>query len=577
MGGTRRHPLGRGPVFVSEWIVSSRRWQGYAQRSLFVVMLLAALVVVWSGRGGRGIVPSLRGLAEVGRIFSLAVVGTQLALVLLAAPAATAGALCLDRARGTLAHVLVTDLSDGEIVLGKLAARLLPVLALLVCGFPVMTLLMLLGGVDGDELLGAFLVTAGVAVLGCSLALAFSLWVRKTHQALLGTYAVWGLWLLVPWLLSFLGRNLAIVHWVPPREADPFQLVFAAEFAPGSVDLADYLSFLGGACAISAGVVALTVWRLRAVCAREPAGRGSSRVEKSRDRKGWRHGVRILASPLPGPTLDFNPVLWQEWHRSSPSRWGRRVVLGFVLLVMVSQVVAIGLSKFGVFMVIDSFLVSIGLLLLCVRASTSLAEERTRGSLDVLLATPMSSRQIVVGKWLGTFRLVFPLALLLALSVLIGPGWAVAKLPVTILMTGYVIATGAAFTLLGLVLAIWCARPGRAVFLAIAAYVTLSIGWMFLVMSLTSPHPLGFPLIAGSPFYGPMVILSLLEELSRGDLAAVVVWIGVYTGAAISLWIVALKTFDRRLGRVRSTPPGARRRKPEGARVLLDATRVGEG
>ena len=51
----------------------------------------------------------------------------ELALILLAAPAATAGAVCLDKARGTLDHMLVTDLSNAEIVLGKLAARLVPV------------------------------------------------------------------------------------------------------------------------------------------------------------------------------------------------------------------------------------------------------------------------------------------------------------------------------------------------------------------------------------------------------------------------------------------------------------------
>ena len=48
-------------------------------------------------------------------------IGTQLTLVLLAAPAATAGAICVDRRRGTLMHMLMTDLSAGEIVLGKLA------------------------------------------------------------------------------------------------------------------------------------------------------------------------------------------------------------------------------------------------------------------------------------------------------------------------------------------------------------------------------------------------------------------------------------------------------------------------
>src|SRR3954447_19006028 len=110
-----------GPVFASERGMNARRRRTYAQRSLFVALLLAALVTVWSGRIGQRATPSFRGLAELGQTHYMAVVGTQLLLVLLAAPAATAGAICLDRARGTLTHVLVTDLTDGEIVLGKLA------------------------------------------------------------------------------------------------------------------------------------------------------------------------------------------------------------------------------------------------------------------------------------------------------------------------------------------------------------------------------------------------------------------------------------------------------------------------
>src|SRR5919107_2121310 len=168
-------------------------------------MLLTALGLVWVGRTEIRNAATFKALAAVGERFFLAVVGTQIALVLLAAPAATAGAICLDRARGTLAHLMLTDLSDGEIVLGKLAARLVPVLGLVGCALPVMAILTLLGGVDPDALLGAFLVTLGVAVLGCSLALVFSIWAGKTHEALLGTYAVWGLWLLgrpMLWLIS---------------------------------------------------------------------------------------------------------------------------------------------------------------------------------------------------------------------------------------------------------------------------------------------------------------------------------------------------------------------------------------
>ena len=56
----------------------------------------------------------------------------------------------------------------------------------------------------------------------------------------------------------------------------------------------------------------------------------------------------------------------------------------------------------------SAFQVALGLLLLSVSAATSLAEERVRGSLDILLSTPMSTRSILAGKWWGTFRQIGP-------------------------------------------------------------------------------------------------------------------------------------------------------------------------
>ncbi len=93
---------GPGPVFIYESIAATRRWQLYALRSLFVLSLLAALAIVWlfvcleQGSAVRAI--SYQELAEGGQYFFYAIASSQLVIVLLAAPAATAGAICLDRA-----------------------------------------------------------------------------------------------------------------------------------------------------------------------------------------------------------------------------------------------------------------------------------------------------------------------------------------------------------------------------------------------------------------------------------------------------------------------------------------------
>ena len=75
--------------------------------------------------------------------------------------------------------MLATDLSNGEIVLGKLGVRLLPVLCLVACVLPLLAFSGLLGGIDPNAVLGSFLVATACAVLGCSLALALSVWGRK--------------------------------------------------------------------------------------------------------------------------------------------------------------------------------------------------------------------------------------------------------------------------------------------------------------------------------------------------------------------------------------------------------------
>jgi ABC-type Na+ efflux pump permease subunit len=51
-----------------------------------------------------------------------------------------------------------------------------------------------------------------------------------------------------------------------------------------------------------------------------------------------------------------------------------------------------------------------GMLLLSISAASALAEERVHGNLDVLLATPLSTRSIAWGKWWATFRAVPVLA-----------------------------------------------------------------------------------------------------------------------------------------------------------------------
>jgi ABC-type transport system involved in multi-copper enzyme maturation permease subunit len=178
---------GLGPVFAYESLINARRWQVYAGRALLVGSLLVAMMLVWLNRAGRTEFRSLAELARFGQVVFMAIMGTELVLVLMVAPAAAAGAICQDKTRGTLTHLLLTDLSDSEIVLGKLAARLVTVLGIVACTLPVLALATLMGGVDPNALVGGSLVIVAVAILSVAVALTFSVWASKAHEALMAT------------------------------------------------------------------------------------------------------------------------------------------------------------------------------------------------------------------------------------------------------------------------------------------------------------------------------------------------------------------------------------------------------
>src|SRR4051812_3055653 len=275
---------GLGPVFAYEWLTASRRWHGYALRSLLVLLLLLGLSGVWLGSHDGAGELSVQQVAEIGRGFYAVTTLMGLGLGGLGAPAAAAGAICGDKARGNLTLLFATDLTDAEIVLGKLAARLVPVLGLIACAAPVQALTTLLGGVDPAMPTGAILVCLACAVFGCTLALTLSVWGRKTHEVLLATYAFGILYLLAAPIWAGLVRMLLprwALAWLPGYLAllpyNPIVLVLAPLNAAPLVPIG--LGAQARFCALgllpSALLAAAATWRIRAVVIRQ-AGRGEA-------------------------------------------------------------------------------------------------------------------------------------------------------------------------------------------------------------------------------------------------------------------------------------------------------------
>jgi ABC-type transport system involved in multi-copper enzyme maturation permease subunit len=563
--------LGPGPVFAYEWLTTTRRWQLYALRAIFLGFVLLGMIFTWqSGPAARnsGQNVSIQSLATYGQLLFFTIVTIELSLVLLAAPAATAGAVCLDKARGTLDHMLATDLSNTEIVLGKLGVRLIPVLGLIVCLVPLSALASLLGGIDPLALFGSFLTSVACAVLGCALAMALSVWGRKTHEVLMVTYLLLIVWLSSPLLVMILAFTLGAARpssvpqdlrdWV--ELANPYVLVYLPYTRPGKAGVLTFLGFTAACFCISALLVLLAAYRIRAVALRQ-AGRAStvrrSRFAAALSRPAW-------LPRLPGPTLDGNPVLWREWQRFRPSRFLRVVWFMYTAMGLIWVVIALRTTtnriQDEIVTVTTTFQVAVGLLLLSVSAATSLAEERTRGSLDILLSTPLSTFSILAGKWWGAFRLaphviLWP-AILGGMLLWDGGSWLA-----YFLLIGLMLAYCVVIASLGLALATWISRLGRAVAICVGTVVGFSVGWLILIVTVTKRDFVGIPLAMGSPLYGTAAVTygvgsalhGAMDSDVRYAMIGATIWIVLHCGAAAFLFGATIATFDHCMGRIAET------------------------
>jgi hypothetical protein len=343
--------------------------------------------------------------------------------------------------------------------------------------------------------------------------------------------------------------------------------------------------------AVCAALLALTIFRLRRVVIAQ-AGRSEKRA-----RSRFPEPKRFFPS-WPTPTLDGNPVVWREWHRNRPSRparWLWRILLlgawGLAALGTHDAIVYGVADGAGALMIGFGLTLFFGLLFVCATAPTVLAEERTLGCLDALLASPLSTRSIVGGTWWGVYRRVlamFPFFAYVALFLTAatpadspapsGTRWPSPVAPLTVgdrLVSGVLtpadfLVSGALLVSVGLVLAIWIRRMSLAVACSVIIYFVVGLGWPIVVQLIfwswmnwlrggldaeqwDATRWVITCLSALSPIQGPVEMINSLQWYRTVGPWRGIGLFGVVVIKALTAWLwleLAIRTFDRFLGRV---------------------------
>jgi len=155
--------FGLGPVLRYEMITTARRGRYYLGRVIYGLVLLYVLWnqqrswewfqamsrhVFWASRGTMGgSHEEVRRFAESAFIQFAGVQGLALLFLI---PALVAGVIADEYQRKTLHYLLASRLSSAEIVVGKEAARLVPVGATMAFGLRVVCLRSLYGGLNPE-------------------------------------------------------------------------------------------------------------------------------------------------------------------------------------------------------------------------------------------------------------------------------------------------------------------------------------------------------------------------------------------------------------------------------------------
>jgi len=452
-----------GPVFARELVITPRRARTYVARGVYVMALLLLMCTAYLVVTGTQAIRDVGDMARFGAGLFQILAPLQLALAVFFSALMAASTVAQEKERRTFTLLLLTSLSNGELVLGGLMASLLSVLTLLLASAPLFMLTTLLGGIGFDQIGRAFAVTL-VAVLMCgSLGSTLALWREKPFQALALTCLVLVMWLGI-WEVVAAGLLGSAWFGIPcsvwATGFSPWQAILAAtrpavaaEPALGPLGTAVNLFLVcGGGIVAALNLLAVLrvrrwnavadaprtealdeTWRRASIWGAEhdaaqdapqaPPEAASTAAYAASQAAGITRGITAQAGSTAGRTRHVwdNPVLWREIRTWA---YGRKMLVIHVIYLVVFGLVAAALHRAlatgeltrtaATLWLAPLFLLS--LILVNAQAVTALTSERDAKALDLLLVTDLSPAEVIFGKLGGIFyntkeMILLPMAL----------------------------------------------------------------------------------------------------------------------------------------------------------------------
>ena len=561
-----------GPIFLRECATAPRQLNHFLVRGGYVAVLLVLMYTAVHVTFGFQLRLGMGDLARFGKfVFNLLAI-VQLSVVIATSLLFGSSNVAQEKDRRTLILLLMTEMRDRELVIGKLQAGLLIVLVMIAASLPVFCLLQILGGFTLSQILWLEALCLSTAFAAASWGSLVAFWREKTFQTLaitvLGAVLFVGA---VEVLSAVLGAGGEFVLWLNPYRAllglvNP--LADPAVFTP-------QISAAGPVVALSVlGVILSTITTLRL--------------------RTWNPSKSIHAHVRAKANVDErrthrqvwdSPIIWREMRTRA---YGRKIFFIKLAYFSLAGIVALSLRNVSAesglvlnmiphtgFAFVGLALVS--LLLVNAQAVTALTSERDGQTLELLLATDVSAREFVFGKLGGVFYNTWQVIAVPLLFVLIF----VVQRELTVENSIYVILGFIALAVFSATLGLHSGLSyensrtaiansmGTVFFLFIGIFVCLLLivearssyavqlpqfllfivgGSLGLWLSLTHRNP--SPALKLAAFSLPFFTFwALTEFLLQGSLGVCVVIVGAYSFTTIAMLVPAVSEFDVALGR----------------------------
>jgi ABC-type transport system involved in multi-copper enzyme maturation permease subunit len=411
------------PLLAKELTEIAARRRTYVTRVVYALLLYA----VFAANNRRLIHDTSRSPSNfmgAGEEMFASLIFLQLIGIVLFLPAFAAGLITQEKERDSLVLLFLTELRPWQILLQKIASGLVSIVSFLLIGLPLGALCYTYGGISPITLFTGVYVLFLTCLQVGAFALMWSARARTTVGAFIGTYVGAAAFVGIIGLGSeFIDRELGRgSNWNLTEYA---LMIFPPQLGnqPGTVVSAVLLESIPSLATTLIFVLLARFYFVRHAFA--PPTNGLLVFFRWID--GWMHranqrigGIAFRSRDRTLPEDD--PIAWRELSRRS---LGRPHYLVRILVAL--EILAVGLGIIGVHQgvrawdlqsavipLIIAILGTLAVLSLSVVAANAFVSERVNQTMEVLLTTPLSAREIVRQKarMLGRFRWVLAVPLM---------------------------------------------------------------------------------------------------------------------------------------------------------------------